>query len=373
MKMLVSGGHITPAIALIQYTRSIDPTIEVVFAGRQYSQTKTKQLSWEQIEVEKQQVTFVTFEAARLNLNSVADCFRLLYRFPLSLISAIQLVIRHRPHIFISFGSYQAVPLAIAAWLLQIPVITHEQTRTIGFANKIISVFAKKVAISFKETAQELPKSKAVFTGNLLRKNLLNTKATRPTWLLTQTKKPLLYITGGNQGSEVINTAVAQILSRLTKKWFVIHQCGNATAKRNYRKELESQQHKLPSAQKFSYIVKEWIAEEDLAWIYENAHVIISRAGANTLQEILFFQVPSILIPLPFSRNNEQQLGAEYLSKKGGSYILHQKDLQPNSLIDALEVVQEQHADMKKQLKQLPLVLDADKKLFDLIATTAQQ
>lgn len=372
MKILISGGHITPALALIEYIKTIDTIqLDIVFAGRKYSQTKIKQPSWEQNEVEKQGISFVSFDAPRLSFHSITSIISLLFLFPVSFIRACILMLAQRPSIFVSFGSYQAVPLALAAWCFRIPIVTHEQTRAIGIANKVIGTFAKKIAVSFPETVSQVPKSKAVLTGNLIRRQLLHADIHKPEWLKTVSKKPILYITGGNQGSEVINTVVGQALPRLTKRWFVIHQCGNAHASRNYKHELEHAQSKLPSAQKFSYIVKEWLHEEDLSWVYNKAQIIITRAGANTLQELQYYAIPSVLIPLPFSRNDEQLLGAESLSKKGGAYLLHQKDLNPHTLVEALQVVQDQHDDMKKQLKKLPLILDADKQLFDLITSIA--
>lgn len=373
MKILISGGHITPALALIEYIQETSSEIEITFAGRKYSQTKQKQQSWEEIEIAKKNVTFVPFEAPKLITSSLADILSIVFTFPKSVIDALGIMLQQKPSVFVSFGSYQAVPLSLAAWLMRVPIVTHEQTKTIGVATKAIAPFAKKIAVSFKETVTELPKTKVVVTGNLIRRNLLNKTFDKPEWLKTTSRKPVLYVTGGNQGSEIINTTVGQVLSRLTKRWLVVHQCGNATAVRNYRSELEQLRNKLPPSQKSSYIIKEWLSEEELAWVYKQARVIVSRAGANTIQELQHYAIPSILIPLPFSRKDEQLIGAESLSKKGAAYLLHQKDLNPQSLVEALEVVEAQHSDMEEQLKKLPIKLDADKKLFDLIAQVAQQ
>lgn len=371
MKLLISGGHITPALSFIEYTQSVAPETDIIFAGREYSQTRLRQQSREREEIEKLHVHFIPFDAPRLIFTSIIAIFSLIILFPISIIQAIGIIIRYKPTVFVSFGSYQAVPLAIAAWCMRIPVITHEQTRSVGIANKVITFFAKKIAISFPETSGISAKHKIVLTGNLIRKRLLNTSSTKPEWLQSNSKKPLLYITGGNQGSEVINTTVGQALSRLTKKWLVIHQCGNPTAVRNYKHELEVLQSKLPSAQKFSYFVREWLHEEDLRWIYQKTHCMVSRAGANTLQELQYYAIPSVLIPLPFSRGNEQYLGAESISKNGGAYILHQRDLNPDSLVEALQAVSEQHDDMQKQLKKNAIMVDGDKKLFDLVVSVA--
>ncbi|MCB9802126.1 MAG: hypothetical protein H6774_03500 [Pseudomonadales bacterium] len=189
-------------------------------------------------------------------------------------------------------------------------------------------------------------------TGNLMRAGLTTPHPPTPPWLTLHTDKPLLYITGGNQGSEIINTTISQAIGELTRTFSVIHQCGNPTAQRNYQSELERVRMKLSPAKQKRYAIRPWISEKELAWIYQHTHSVVSRAGANTLQELQYFCIPSVLIPLPFSHYDEQAVGAAALEKAGGAVVLAQSGLNPRSLIAALKKVVTAHTKMRQSLQR---------------------
>jgi UDP-N-acetylglucosamine--N-acetylmuramyl-(pentapeptide) pyrophosphoryl-undecaprenol N-acetylglucosamine transferase len=366
MKLLITGGHLTPALGLIDYIQTAHPTDEIIFVGREYAQEHTKQPSKERLEVENRHVQFVAFRSGKFTELNPMALLKSLYLSITAFLHALQIISTKRPTIVVSFGSYLAVPVALAAWILQVPVITHEQTRTIGSANKFIQYFAKAVAVSYAESADLLQKGKAVTTGNVLRQQLLQKNPPQPAWITTIPTKPILYITGGSQGSEVINTVVTQCLPQLLKDWFVIHQCGSTSQKRSYSQELEVIREQLKPGQKQNYIIKEWISVEELAWIYHNADATISRAGANTTQEIALFAIPTIFIPLPFSRNDEQLLNAQWLTHTGGTLIVHQKDLTKEAILEALAHITQSQKTMKKKLQLVSIPMDADNKLYAL-------
>ncbi len=365
MKLLITGGHLTPALGLIDYIKEEHAQDSVVFIGRDYSQEKSKQPSKERLEIEKRSVKFISFRSGKFAEYNPIALLHSVYLSVTAFFHAGSIILRERPNIVVSFGSYLAVPVAVAAWLLHVPVITHEQTRTIGSANRFIMNVAKVIAVSYPDSVSLVSKN-VVVTGNVLRKQLLQKNPTQPTWITKKPEKPILYITGGSQGSEIINTVVAQCLPQLLKDWFVIHQCGSTSQKRSYIQELENSREQLKTNQRSQYIVREWVSVDELAWIYSQAAGIISRAGANTAQEIGVFAIPAILIPLPFSRNDEQLLNAQWLAQTGGAVLINQKDLTKESIIAALNQVHHSNKTMKKKLQLVSIPLDADNKLYAL-------
>jgi UDP-N-acetylglucosamine--N-acetylmuramyl-(pentapeptide) pyrophosphoryl-undecaprenol N-acetylglucosamine transferase len=364
MRLLISGGHLTPALALIDYIKQNQPDAEIVFVGRVYNRRKDQQPSPEKREIEKRGIPFVAFESGKFGEGSFLTKIAQSSKTIMSVIVAFFIVGKVQPTTFVSFGGYLAVPLAIASWLWRVPIITHEQTRTIGVANKLMISLVKTIAFSYEDTvgADSLPKG--VITGNPVRQSLFE-KPEKPIWLKSKTSKPILYITGGSQGSEVINSTVARSIDALLKNWLVIHQCGFASKERNYEAELSRIKMKVSKVKQDRYFIRTWIEEKELAWIYNNATAAITRGGANTIMEITLKSVPSIIIPLPFSNQDEQLLNAKALSDQKAAILLLQKDLNPDKLLSSLSEIFVRQASIRKQLKKIAtLHEDASKNLF---------
>lgn len=246
------------------------------------------------------------------------------------------LIKRLKPDIIVSFGGYLSVPVVIGGWLQKIKSITHEQTLTNSLTTKINSHFVNKIALSFNNPLQinQLPKDKIVITGNLLRfqlfkkNNFLNSKIK-----FLNPKLPLIYITAGNQGSHIINTTLTQILPKLTD-YNLIHQTG-----KNDYPIFKSLNKKYPN-----YLSSDYFDTQNYSWIIQNSNIFISRAGANTCQEIVAFGKNSILIPLLKSQQNEQFLNALWVEKQQPqkTIVLSQEELTPNSLMEAIESLKKQ-------------------------------
>jgi len=235
-----------------------------------------------------------------------------------------------KPNIVISFGGYVSVPVVINCWLQQILSITHEQTLTNSLTTRINSLFVNKIALSFNNQKQidQLPKNKTVITGNLLRFELFKkTNITNPNFRFPNQQQPLIYITAGNQGSHTINMLIKKILPFLTN-YNIIHQTGNNDL--SFFK---------PLIKKYSnYIPSDYFSTPDYGWIIQHADIFISRAGANTCQEIVNFNKKSILIPLLKSQQNEQDLNAlwvkDCLPQK--TIIYKQSDLNQKDILDSI-------------------------------------
>lgn len=367
MRLLFSGGHLTPALAVIDYIQASHPEIEIVFVGRLHARQSDKQPSPEKQEISKRKIKFVPFNSGKFGEGSLPQKIYQLFLTVVSTFRAFFIVARYQPSAFISFGGYLAVPLAVASWLWRVPILTHEQTRAIGVANRFIANLANKVAISFAQTGEGLPKSKVVITGNPVRPSVMS-DGVQPSWFFSQSSKPILYVTGGSQGSEILNTTIARAADALLKDWIVIHQCGFASKTRNYQHELGLARQRVSKQKQDRYYIRPWIEESELAWIYNNAEAVVTRAGANTLQEIVQKQVPSIIVPLPFSNNDEQLLNAKALSEQEAAILLQQKDLDPNSLQVALAQLQKKSSRFRRNLKNLADQNElAAKNIYDLI------
>jgi UDP-N-acetylglucosamine--N-acetylmuramyl-(pentapeptide) pyrophosphoryl-undecaprenol N-acetylglucosamine transferase len=339
MKILISGGHLTPAMAVIDFAAQHFPEDTFVFAGRLYSQPSLKQRSWEKEEVTKRGATFVSYSAPKLDAQPFWRRPFLFWQLLGATFAGMRLIGQHKPDIFLSFGGFLALPLAIAAKLRGVPIITHEQTRTVGVANRWIGKMADVIAVSFPESQPYFSSKKVQLTGNPLRSAILDQKAKKPSWLPSNlSEKPLLYITGGNQGSQFINVLVQECLPQLLEQWWVIHQCGNPTTLMNYKKSLEKVRNKLPERQQNEYFIREWVNEEELGWLYHHSAGVLSRSGANTVTELMTVGLPAVFIPLPQAHQDEQRLNAESMSDAQAAMILLQKDASAKSLVETLVV-----------------------------------
>lgn len=367
MKIAISGGHLTPALSVIDYVQSLDSNDEIIFFGRMYSQDNKGQKAVEEEEVEKRNIRFIPFSAPRLVNSSLIKKIKTTFSLISSIFVGWKIVGVEKPDFFLSFGGYVAVPLAIACWIRHIPVVTHEQTRTVGMANSLIAKFATKIALSFDSSAQYFPNKKVVLTGNPVRKALFADSFPTPSWYDTSNMKPILLVMGGNQGSLAINTVIKDSLPELLKDWYIVHQCGKPTTDHHYKNELLEQLKIVDEKNQNSYVVLEWMSENELFWLYRHAHLSVARSGINSVQELALTAVPAIFIPLPFAYMDEQRVNAKWLADINGAVILDQKNLSADSLNSTINDIRPKLKKMRQQLASLKIEKHADAKLYRLL------
>ena len=373
MKILISGGHLTPAIGFIEYIQENNKSDQIIFIGRLYNKKNKKQISQEKEEITNRGITFIPYNSVKLSYNNFLSKLVVIPSLLVNIIQAVIIVTKEKPSVFVSFGGYLAVPITIACWIMRVPIVTHEQTRTVGVANNIIAKFANKIAVSYKESLEFFPKSKTQITGNLIRKSILKINKVQPKWVKKKPTKPILYITGGSQGSEIINRTVSQVLKQLLKNWYVIHQCGKPNGSRNYKKELLLIKNKLSKANQESYQIREWVNTDELSWIYTHAKGIVSRSGANTTEEIAIKGIPSVLIPLPFSHNDEQHKNAQALSNQKQAILLEQKNLNPEVLLETVQLIQKFNRKFTRNLKLFSRTINPEEKLYQIVKSTVDK
>jgi UDP-N-acetylglucosamine--N-acetylmuramyl-(pentapeptide) pyrophosphoryl-undecaprenol N-acetylglucosamine transferase len=363
-RVLVTGGHLTPAIAAIEELHRRGDW-EVMFIGRSTAQEGSDILAREMHEIPKLGVKLVTIPAGKLprKLNRLA--LRAILRIPLGFLASYMKVKRFKPDVILSFGGYVALPVALSGKLLGIPIVTHEQSVHGGLANTLIAHFATVMAVSWVESGEHF-KKEVVITGNPLRDAIV--KGIRKSLEIQTGDRPLLYITGGNQGAHAINSVTGIVLRRLLKRFIIIHQCG-MTKNGSDLKQLLKARSSFPNSLRRRYLVKDWFSTEEVAWILNRADLVISRSGANVVSELAFTGVKAILIPLPHARRNEQLNNANLLKQAGTAEIILEENLSPASLLQTINAML---SDAQKYHKQAEVakrlvIPDAAQRLVDVV------
>ncbi|MGN0390444.1 MAG: undecaprenyldiphospho-muramoylpentapeptide beta-N-acetylglucosaminyltransferase [Wujia sp.] len=312
-----TAGHVTPNMALI-------PTLKARGYDIQYIG------SYDGIEkklIEDMGIPYHGIATGKLrryfDLRNFSDPFRVIKGFS----EAKKLMKELKPDVVFSKGGFVSVPVVLAASAKKIPSIIHESDMTPGLANKISIPKASKVCCNFPETLDTLPAGKAVVTGTPIREELFSGDAVSAMTFCGFTDvRPTLLIIGGSSGSVCVNNAVRSCLDELTKIYNVIHLCG----KDNLDESLKNHAH---------YVQFEYIKQE-LADLFALADVVISRAGANAICELLALRKPSVLIPLSLAASRgDQILNAESFDKHGYAKLLPEENLNDSSLLSAVNEV----------------------------------
>ena len=366
MKILVTGAHFTPAVATIEQLRKMGD-IRIVYVGRNTTLEGDRARSVESKLFPLMGIKFISITAGRLQRSLTVFTLLSLLKIPIGFFQALLILFKERPDVILSFGGYVGLPVVIIGWFFSIPVIIHEQALIPGLANKISSVFADKIAVSFSNGA--FTGKKVVLTGNPLRKEIIEKSLDANINHLAPPAKPLatrgqggrkpatVLVMGGNQGSHIINLTVEKCLVQLLKMAVVFHQTGDS----KYRDfdRLEKLEGLGSLGEK--YMVKKWIGEE-YAKILQKADLVISRAGINTLTELAFFGKPTLLIPIP---NSEQNENAKFFEDLGMARILPQSKLSPWALLENVSFMLKRLDSLKKKAGETKKVVipDAAKRL----------
>jgi len=375
MKILIPGGHLTPALGLIDWIKQKHPKDEIVFIGRTYSQDRLKQRAVEAYEVTKREIKFIPFSAVKFGKENIFSMIVKFFKFGRSLVQSCRLLNQEKPTVLMSFGGYVALPLTIVASMKRIPIVTHEGTRVVGLANQLIFKLARKIAHAYPRLVnidQAQFSSKMVLTGTPIRASILKTTLIKPEWLKFNQDKPILMILGGNQGSRALNDFVADNLKALTKKFVVVHQCGRPNSLANYPQQLNVISKNL-KINPNDYYVLPWIDELDLVWLYKYAAMALTRSGANTLEELIYHQLPSILVPLPHSHFDEQRLNAQHVQALGGAMVLEQSELTWANFSDQVSQILKNRNKIQQSLVQLKnnQIQDSAEKIYALLVETS--
>ncbi len=326
-KIILTGGgtagHVTPNLALIPDLR--ERGYEILYIG-----------SYKGIERELIKDAGVEYRAISsgklrryFDLKNFTDPFRVLRGY----LQSRRIIRKFKPDIIFSKGGFVAVPVTLAAKHYRVPVISHESDMTPGLANKLSMPSATRICCNFPETMKYLPKDKAVLTGSPIRRELLSgSREAGLSFAGLSGEKPVLLVIGGSLGSVRVNEAIRSILDKLLKDFDIIHICG----KGNIDASLTGKQ---------GYVQYEYVSKE-LKDIFAAADIIVSRAGANAICEILALKKPNLLIPLSAKASRgDQILNARSFEKQGFSKVLEEEDISDERLLkDIAELYRDREA-----------------------------
>lgn len=347
MKILLTGTHFTTAEATIEELWEYN-NIEIVYVGRKTTREGDSSPSAESQILPKLGVKFIQIITGRLQRAFTVYTIPSLFKIPIGFIQSFFILTQQKPDAILSFGGYVSVPIVIWGWLLSIPIIIHEQTLVTGLANKISSYFADKIAISFN-VDHEFDKRKVVLTGNPIRSDITRGVVSRH-----KGKLPTVLITGGNQGSHVINLAVEECLDRLTKLANIIHQTGDSKFNDFERLEALKNDH----YQVFKFI-------PNMGEVLKKTDLVVGRAGINTLTELAYLGIPAMVIPVPYLYQDEQNKNAKFFEKSGLVRILPQSKLNSRTLLNTIKACINDLNHLYKSAKKAKsmIITDAAKKL----------
>ncbi len=352
-KIILTGGgtagHCVPNLALVPTLKEYD--FDIAYIGSHTGIEKKL--------VTAEGIKYYSISTGKLrryfDLKNFTDPFRVLKGFA----EAYSILRSEKPDIIFSKGGFVSVPVVKAASLLHIPVIIHESDMTPGLANKLSYSAASKICCSFRETAQYIPSSKAVFTGSPVREELKNGDRGRA-YAFTHLKRgelPTILVVGGSLGAQHVNEAVRHLLPKLLPNYNVVHLCGKGKLDQSY-------------IGTDNYVQYEYISNE-MADLFSMADIIISRAGANAIFELLALRKPNILVPLPLAGSRGDQIkNAESFKKAGYSYVLKDENLSDETLMQAINTVKDNMIDYVEAMENAD-ESDAVDTICELIDKTA--
>jgi len=302
-----TGGHVFPAISLMKMNAELN-----------YLVLLDHRTEWI---VKKQKFKYVKVYSSKINLNLKLPLSIL--KIILGIIQSLFIIIKYKPDLAIGFGGYTSIPTILAARILNIKTIIHEQNAVMGKTNRILSKFVNYVALTFKET--KFARKDSLITGIPVRKKPIKLKR-----LVSKKKAKRLLVIGGSQGAKVFNSLVPKILSNLkdaNRKKIIVSQ----QIKKNEMRKAMSLYKKI----NIRFIFKEFF--EDIYDEINKADLIISRCGSSTLAEIELFQKYCILFPLPSAMNNHQYYNALEFKKKNNCLIVDENNLNITKLSAVIE------------------------------------
>lgn len=316
MKIVMTGGgtagHVTPNIALKDELINMGYTIEYIGTEN----------GIERKLIEKENIKYHSISAGKLrryiDFENITDLFKIAKGF----FQANAHLRNIKPDVVFSKGGFVSCPVVWAAKVNRIPVLIHESDITPGLANKLSIPFAKKICYATPETQRYVPKNKSLLTGIPVRKSILRGSKKKGLSLCGfSSNKPIVLIIGGSLGAKSINSAIREGLDELLLNYQICHLTGEAGFDSNY--------DNISGYKQFSYL------NSEMADIFQMADIVISRAGATTLFELLSLKKPNILIPLPKNvSRGDQILNANYFKKEGFSEVIEEDVLNNSVLIE---------------------------------------
>lgn len=319
-----TGGHVTPALAVVEELRRRERVADILWLGSVGGVEREA--------AAKALIPFQSIQTGKLrryaSVETVADAARL----PIGIAQARRALTKFRPDVLLSTGGFVSVPSVVAAKGLA-PILTHEQTAILGLATRIDARFADVLALSWEATAAEARRLHrcVVVTGNPVRAGLTAGDAARGRAHFDfRPDLPILYVTGGARGASPLNRRLLALLPELLKSCQIVHQTGPASANADLG-ELLRLRETWPRSLSARYQALAFVGDE-LPDLYAACHLVVSRAGAGTVAELAAVGKPAIFVPLPGAGGDEQSRNARLLADAGAAVIIPQSEATPDRL-----------------------------------------
>ena len=324
-----TAGHVTPNIALLPRLKELGYDIQYIgsYTGIEKELIEPFGIPYHGISSGKLRRYF--------SVQNFTDPFRVLKGFR----EAHKLIRQLKPDVIFSKGGFVSVPVVLAGKRCKVPVIIHESDMTPGLANKIAIPSAAKVCCNFPETLKSLPEGKAVLTGSPIRQELLSgNKIAAMDMCHFTSDKPVILVIGGSRGAVAVNNAVREALPELLKDFQIIHLCGKG--------KMDESLKDVEGYCQFEYI------KNELRNLFALADIVISRAGANAICELLALHKPNLLIPLSANASRgDQILNARSFERQGFSLVLEEEQLTKETLLAAVKNLYENRTTFINSMK----------------------
>lgn len=303
-----TGGHLFPGIAVAEAVLESFSNSEIIFVGTgRHTDVRV---------LERRSFAHAVVKCQGLKGKTVKQRICSILQLPLAMASAVGLIRKFKPDLVLGVGGYVTGPVLMAARLLMVPTCIHEQNSVPGMANRKLGRFVDKVFLSIPGSEQYFDGRKCVMTGNPVRKELIAAAEEKK----SVSDELTLLVIGGSLGAHRVNTLITEAMTTINaEKRFsfkVIHQTGGEDEEmvRDHYKKIG-----------LNALVAPFF--DDMAALYKQADLVVSRAGATSLAEIAVMQLPMILIPYPYAADNHQQKNGDYLVKGNAAKMFIEKDL----------------------------------------------
>lgn len=343
-----SAGHVVPNLALLPYLHE-----------RGWKASYIGSYKGIEREVVGDRLPYYPISSGKLRRYFALQNFTDPFRVMRGLCQALGILRTIKPQVIFSKGGFVSLPVALAGRMLGIPVILHESDYSPGLANRLALPFASHICVSFPETAKALGRDNVSLTGNPIRRELsLGSKEEGRKIAGFSLEKPVLLVIGGSLGSKVLNHHVRQGLPKLLKDYQVIHLCGKGN--------LDARVSLLGYRQ-FEYV------GEELPHFFALADLVVSRAGANSLFELLYLKKPHLLIPLSLQASRGDQIqNAKSFAACGMSELLLEEDVTETTLLAAIESTYAKRDSYIRAMED-SAIQDGTKRILDILETYSKK
>ncbi len=310
MRVIISaggtGGHIYPALAILNKIKEKEPNSEFLYIGTHNRMEKKI--------IPSKNIPYLELEVYGLNRKKILKNFEIIFKMIKAFFIVKKEIKKFKPDIIIGVGGYVTFPVIMAGYFSSVKTVVHEQNSVFGFSNVALARFVNKIFISFEESTIDKYKDKIIFTGNPCGEEALQTIPSSKTEFGLSEDKKLLYIVLGSLGASVLSNKIVDFLKTIDDSYEVMFVTGAASYDEIVKNKFNSNVHIFPYVENQTRIMK-------------RADVVITRCGASTLSEIISLKLPSILIPSPFVPNDHQYKNAVSFMKNNAGIVLKEEDV----------------------------------------------